>query len=88
MSEYPQPPQRAVCAFDVIASTLSGGLVAIEVIDVLTIIDEDTMGLVLRLHHCLADGATSMRFCGCLLWSEDPQAGPCVAAPWVPVMPW
>jgi WS/DGAT/MGAT family acyltransferase len=53
-------------------------------LDVIDRIDEDTMGLVLRLHHCLADGATSMRFCGCLLWSEDPQAEPCVAAPWVP----
>jgi diacylglycerol O-acyltransferase / wax synthase len=53
-------------------------------LDVIERIDEDTMGLVLRLHHCLADGTTSMRFCGCVLWSEDPEAQCCTPAPWTP----
>lgn len=40
-------------------------------------LEGDRRALVLRLHHCMADGATAMRLCGEVLW----EALPGVAAP-------
>ena len=53
-------------------------------IDVIEELDDGSMALVWRIHHCMADGATCMRIGSGMLWSADPdlRAGPC--PPWTP----
>ncbi len=38
-------------------------------------LDENSMALIWRLHHCLADGTTSMRIGDALLWDPTPDGG-------------
>src|SRR5207248_6325197 len=49
----------------------------IEMIDGL---EDGRMALVWRLHHSMADGTTSMRLGGSLLWCEDPDQAQCEAS--------
>jgi diacylglycerol O-acyltransferase len=53
-------------------------------IDVVEELDDGSMALVWRMHHCLADGAMSMRIGSSVLWSDDPDPSPPSPAPWVP----
>lgn len=34
-------------------------------------LDDGRMALVIRIHHCMADGVTALRFLSALLWDED-----------------
>jgi diacylglycerol O-acyltransferase len=47
-------------------------------------VDADSMALVWRLHHCLADGTTCMRLGEALLWDETPDVGEVPATRWSP----
>ena len=45
---------------------------------------EDSMALIWRLHHCLADGTTCMRIGDSLLWDRTPDAVDPVSNGWSP----
>jgi WS/DGAT/MGAT family acyltransferase len=53
-------------------------------LDVIDGLDDGSMALVWRIHHCLADGTTSIRLGSSMLWSEDPDLPVASAAPWRP----
>jgi diacylglycerol O-acyltransferase / wax synthase len=53
-------------------------------IDVVERLTDGTMGLIWRIHHGMADGATCMRMAGCMLWSEEVAQQPVDPAPWEP----
>src|SRR3954470_6298252 len=53
-------------------------------IDVVDAIADGSMAIVWRIHHCLADGTTTMRLAGELLWSATPDAAPVPASAWRP----
>jgi len=40
--------------------------------------------LVLRIHHCMADGVSAMRFAEQILWDPEPQPAPSEPVPWHP----
>jgi WS/DGAT/MGAT family acyltransferase len=45
---------------------------------------EGRTALVVRIHHCLADGVTALRILSALLWDDDSGDQPGGAAPWSP----
>ncbi len=47
-------------------------------------VGEDSMALVWRLHHCLADGTASMRIGEALLWDPTPEVAEVAANGWSP----
>jgi diacylglycerol O-acyltransferase / wax synthase len=53
-------------------------------LDVVERLDEDSMALVWRIHHSLADGTTGVRFGSEVLWSEDPEPVARPPVPWSP----
>jgi WS/DGAT/MGAT family acyltransferase len=53
-------------------------------IDVVEAMSDGSMALVWRIHHCLADGATTMRLAGELLWTGTPEAAPVAPSAWLP----
>ena len=42
------------------------------------------VGLIVRIHHCLADGVTALRLLSALLWDTGGAADPGTPAPWQP----
>ncbi|MBV9536402.1 MAG: DUF1298 domain-containing protein [Solirubrobacterales bacterium] len=46
-------------------------------------LDDGSMALILRIHHCMADGATCMRLGGAVLWSDSADAAPLPAPEWM-----
>lgn len=52
--------------------------------DVIEHLDDGSMALVWRIHHCMADGATSLRMGASILWSEDPDSVVSTARAWRP----
>jgi diacylglycerol O-acyltransferase len=48
-------------------------------------LEHESLALVWRIHHCMADGATSVRLGAAVLWDDDPGAPPPALAPWTPV---
>jgi diacylglycerol O-acyltransferase / wax synthase len=54
-------------------------------IDVVERLADGTMGLIWRVHHCMADGATCMRMAGSMLWSEHPAQEPVDGPRWEPL---
>src|SRR5205085_3687468 len=53
-------------------------------LDVVEDLDDDSMAVVWRIHHCMADGATSMRMGSCMLWSQHPDLAVSPAVAWTP----
>ena len=53
-------------------------------LDVVPRLDEDSMALIWRLHHCLADGTTCMRIGELLLWDPTPETAEVVSNGWSP----
>ena len=53
-------------------------------IDVVEAMSDGSMALVWRIHHCLADGATTMRLAGEILWTGTPDAAPVAPSAWRP----
>jgi len=53
-------------------------------LDVVERMTDESMVLVWRIHHCLADGMTAMRLAGEILWSRTPDASPVPASAWRP----
>lgn len=53
-------------------------------VEVVERVEEDSMALVWRVHHCLADGTASLRLCDCVLWTSDAEVAPCVERAWTP----
>ncbi len=47
-------------------------------------LDDGAMVLIWRIHHCMADGTTSMRLMSEVLWSEDPDEPRLPASSWRP----
>ena len=56
-------------------------------IDVVEGMSDGSMALVWRIHHCLADGTTTMRLAGDLLWRGTPDHAPVPASAWRPEPP-
>jgi diacylglycerol O-acyltransferase len=48
-------------------------------------LEPESLALVWRIHHCMADGATSVRLGAAVLWDDDPDAAPPGPASWTPV---
>jgi WS/DGAT/MGAT family acyltransferase len=46
--------------------------------------DRGRTALVIRVHHCLADGVTTLRLLSQLLWDTDQGSDPGRASPWTP----
>lgn len=53
-------------------------------LNVIDRLDDGSMALVWRIHHCMADGATCMRLGGAVLWSDSSDAAPPAAPEWKP----
>jgi WS/DGAT/MGAT family acyltransferase len=53
-------------------------------LDVVESVEHDSMALVWRIHHCLADGATCVALASAVLWSQDPDAALPRASDWTP----
>jgi diacylglycerol O-acyltransferase len=53
-------------------------------LDVVEELDDGTMALIWRIHHCMADGATSMRIGSGTLWNADPDLYVRPCPPWTP----
>lgn len=53
-------------------------------IDYVGPLDDDRTALVIRIHHCMADGVTALRFLRALLWDDDGDAEPGAAGEWEP----
>ena len=53
-------------------------------IDVVGPDDQGRTALVVRIHHCLADGVTAVRMLSALLWDDDSGAQPGEIEPWSP----
>jgi diacylglycerol O-acyltransferase len=51
-------------------------------IDVAGPLDDGRMALVIRIHHCMADGVTALRMLAQILWDEDEDAEPGSADGW------
>ncbi len=47
-------------------------------------LDDGSMALIWRIHHCMADGTTCVRLGAGMLWSDSPDAPPPPATAWVP----
>lgn len=56
-------------------------------IDVVERVDDGLMALVWRIHHCMADGTTSVRLGSEVLWSEAQDSTPAPASRWLPHPP-
>lgn len=48
-------------------------------------LEHESLALVWRIHHCMADGATCVRLGAAVLWDDDPRGAPAAPAPWTPV---
>jgi len=53
-------------------------------LDVIEQLDDGSMALIWRLHHCLADGNTTIRLGASVLWSEQPDPPPPELRAWTP----
>jgi diacylglycerol O-acyltransferase len=53
-------------------------------VDVVGPDDDGRTALVIRIHHCLADGVTALRMLSQLLWDADDGSEPGTAQPWTP----
>jgi diacylglycerol O-acyltransferase len=53
-------------------------------LDVVESMTDGSMALVWRIHHCLADGTTAVRFAADLLWSHTPEEAPRPPSEWRP----
>ncbi len=47
-------------------------------------IEHESLALVWRIHHCMADGATSVRLGAAVLWDDDPDVVPPAPTSWTP----
>jgi len=47
-------------------------------------LEHESLALVWRIHHCMADGATSVRLGAAVLWDDDPDAVLPAPASWTP----
>jgi len=56
-------------------------------IDLAAPLEEAEAALVVRIHHCLADGVTALRMLSALLWDEGDDAAPGPAPAWHPRRP-
>jgi WS/DGAT/MGAT family acyltransferase len=53
-------------------------------LDVVEQLEDDTMALVWRIHHAMADGTACMRLGSAVLWSSDPDQPDPLPVPWSP----
>jgi diacylglycerol O-acyltransferase / wax synthase len=53
-------------------------------LDVVEPLEDDSMALIWRIHHCLADGTTGVRLCSAVLWSADAELLSSPSASWSP----
>jgi diacylglycerol O-acyltransferase / wax synthase len=53
-------------------------------LDLVEPMEDDSIALIWRIHHCLADGTTCVRLCSAVLWSGDPEILEPRSAPWRP----
>jgi diacylglycerol O-acyltransferase / wax synthase len=53
-------------------------------LDVVEELDDGSMALIWRLHHCMADGTTCVRIGSSVLWSDDPDQASPPASAWSP----
>lgn len=54
-------------------------------IDVVEAMSDGSMALIWRIHHCMADGATTMRLADDLLWAAAPDPAAVTMSVWQPV---
>jgi WS/DGAT/MGAT family acyltransferase len=47
-------------------------------------LDDNSMALIWRIHHCMADGMTCMRIGSRVLWTDSPEPQPLSASAWTP----
>ena len=53
-------------------------------LDVIERLENDSMALVWRVHHCLADGTTCVRLASAVLWGETADEPPPTSVSWRP----
>jgi WS/DGAT/MGAT family acyltransferase len=53
-------------------------------IDLVAPLDGGRTGLVIRIHHGMADGISALRLCGDILWDSEPDPPPPEPASWSP----